>query len=69
MRRRVRALHFEGGLRALVLTISAGIAYYRPPEAMERLIGRATERLREAQEHGDRVVAPTLDEECVEVSL
>ncbi len=69
MRRRVQALRFEGGLRALVLTVSAGIAYYRPPEAMDRLIGRATERLREAQEHGDVVVAPTLDEECVEVSL
>ncbi len=61
MRQRMKNLRFE----ALPgpLTISAGVAYYHPPESLDRLLERADEQLRQAKQQGpDRVCAPPADD-------
>ncbi|MDG4554064.1 MAG: diguanylate cyclase [Candidatus Competibacter sp.] len=57
MRQRMKELRLEALPRPL--TISAGVAYYHPPESLERLLERADERLRQARRQGsDQVCAP-----------
>ncbi len=57
MRQRMKELRFEA--LSQPFTISASVAYYHPPESLDRLLERAAERLRQAKRQGaDQVCAP-----------
>ncbi len=49
---RIKTLHFNGPIRGLQITASAGIAHYQEGEILEDLLGRADELLYQAKRDG-----------------